>query len=188
MADVLRETLPLLWTGLPKRLCHTAEFDPEKLMVLQARNSAKRWVSIPPKTYEFCQWKAMEFGAFPYCPALKHSMMQAGWFFGPISLSLWLLASVLCQPSMTDAVGARNWCPQELSVRQLFSHVLDIFGKPNRSWSMSCQACSPEGVVQNFQSSLGSHETIWGEVLCLFSRCESCIPICRHFCDLFLFV
>ena len=27
--------------------------------------------------------------------------------------------------------GARNWCPTELSVRQLFSHVLDIFGKPN---------------------------------------------------------
>lgn len=30
--------------------------------------------------------------------------------------------------------GARNWCPQELSVRQLFSHVLDIFGKPNRKF------------------------------------------------------
>jgi len=30
--------------------------------------------------------------------------------------------------------GARNWCPQELSVRQVFSHVLDIFGKPNRKF------------------------------------------------------
>ncbi|CAJ1363862.1 unnamed protein product [Effrenium voratum] len=30
--------------------------------------------------------------------------------------------------------GARNWCPQELSVRQLFSHVLDVFGKPNRKF------------------------------------------------------
>ncbi|CAK9002147.1 unnamed protein product [Durusdinium trenchii] len=30
--------------------------------------------------------------------------------------------------------GARNWCPTELSVRQLFSHVLDIFGKPNRKF------------------------------------------------------
>lgn len=28
--------------------------------------------------------------------------------------------------------GARNWCPSELSVLQLFTHVLDIFGKPNR--------------------------------------------------------
>ena len=30
--------------------------------------------------------------------------------------------------------GARNWCPTELSVRQLFTHVLDIFGKPNRKF------------------------------------------------------
>ena len=30
--------------------------------------------------------------------------------------------------------GARNWCPEELSVRQLFTHVLDIFGKPNRKF------------------------------------------------------
>eukprot|EP00928_Gymnodinium_smaydae_P030133 TRINITY_DN2247_c0_g1_i2.p1 TRINITY_DN2247_c0_g1~~TRINITY_DN2247_c0_g1_i2.p1 ORF type:complete len:1896 (+),score=381.74 TRINITY_DN2247_c0_g1_i2:84-5690(+) len=30
--------------------------------------------------------------------------------------------------------GARNWCPEELSVRQLFSHVLDVFGKPNRKF------------------------------------------------------
>jgi sulfite reductase alpha subunit-like flavoprotein len=30
--------------------------------------------------------------------------------------------------------GARNWCPMELNVRQLFTHVLDIFGKPNRKF------------------------------------------------------
>lgn len=30
--------------------------------------------------------------------------------------------------------GARNWCPLELNVRQLFTHVLDIFGKPNRKF------------------------------------------------------
>ncbi|CAE8615529.1 unnamed protein product [Polarella glacialis] len=30
--------------------------------------------------------------------------------------------------------GARNWCPLEVSVRQLFTHVLDIFGKPNRKF------------------------------------------------------
>eukprot|EP00927_Polykrikos_kofoidii_P046141 TRINITY_DN40337_c0_g1_i1.p1 TRINITY_DN40337_c0_g1~~TRINITY_DN40337_c0_g1_i1.p1 ORF type:complete len:1902 (+),score=402.20 TRINITY_DN40337_c0_g1_i1:435-5708(+) len=30
--------------------------------------------------------------------------------------------------------GSRNWCPQELSVRQLFTHVLDIFGKPNKKF------------------------------------------------------
>ena len=30
--------------------------------------------------------------------------------------------------------GARNWCPMDLNVRQLFSHVLDIFGKPNRKF------------------------------------------------------
>eukprot|EP00933_Yihiella_yeosuensis_P073880 TRINITY_DN8266_c1_g3_i1.p1 TRINITY_DN8266_c1_g3~~TRINITY_DN8266_c1_g3_i1.p1 ORF type:complete len:1881 (-),score=449.35 TRINITY_DN8266_c1_g3_i1:199-5841(-) len=30
--------------------------------------------------------------------------------------------------------GARNWCPMELSVRQLFTHVLDVFGKPNRKF------------------------------------------------------
>jgi len=29
---------------------------------------------------------------------------------------------------------ARNWCPQDLSVRQLFTHVLDIFGKPNKKF------------------------------------------------------
>jgi len=28
--------------------------------------------------------------------------------------------------------GARNWCPDELNVRQLFTHVLDVFGKPNK--------------------------------------------------------
>lgn len=30
--------------------------------------------------------------------------------------------------------GARNWCPGDLSVRQLFTHVLDIFGKPNKKF------------------------------------------------------
>lgn len=30
--------------------------------------------------------------------------------------------------------GARNWCPQDLSVRQLFTHVLDVFGKPNKKF------------------------------------------------------
>eukprot|EP00930_Biecheleria_cincta_P027746 TRINITY_DN19429_c0_g2_i1.p1 TRINITY_DN19429_c0_g2~~TRINITY_DN19429_c0_g2_i1.p1 ORF type:complete len:1904 (+),score=358.79 TRINITY_DN19429_c0_g2_i1:352-5712(+) len=30
--------------------------------------------------------------------------------------------------------GARNWCPLELNVRQVFTHVLDIFGKPNRKF------------------------------------------------------
>jgi len=30
--------------------------------------------------------------------------------------------------------GARNWCPLELSMQQLFTHVLDIFGKPNRKF------------------------------------------------------
>lgn len=30
--------------------------------------------------------------------------------------------------------GARNWCPEELSVSQLFTLVLDIFGKPNRKF------------------------------------------------------
>ena len=37
-------------------------------------------------------------------------------------------------PCADAAAGARNWCPQELSVRQVFSHVLDIFGKPNRKF------------------------------------------------------
>jgi len=30
--------------------------------------------------------------------------------------------------------GARNWCPEELSVQQLFTHVLDVFGKPNKKF------------------------------------------------------
>jgi len=30
--------------------------------------------------------------------------------------------------------GARNWCPEELSTRQLFTHVLDVFGKPNKKF------------------------------------------------------
>jgi len=30
--------------------------------------------------------------------------------------------------------GARNWCPQDLTVRQLFTHVLDVFGKPNKKF------------------------------------------------------
>jgi hypothetical protein len=42
--------------------------------------------------------------------------------------------SALRSEPTADAAGARNWCPQELSVRQVFSHVLDIFGKPNRKF------------------------------------------------------
>eukprot|EP00932_Pfiesteria_piscicida_P001922 SRR837773.1187.p1 GENE.SRR837773.1187~~SRR837773.1187.p1 ORF type:complete len:649 (+),score=315.25 SRR837773.1187:293-1948(+) len=38
------------------------------------------------------------------------------------------------QLRVTPLAGARNWCPEELNVRQLFTHVLDIFGKPNKKF------------------------------------------------------
>ncbi|CAJ1376806.1 unnamed protein product [Effrenium voratum] len=49
--------------------------------------------------------------------------------------------------------GARNWCPQELSVRQLFSHVLDVFGKPNRKFFETlCYFAKDEGEKKQLQS------------------------------------
>eukprot|EP00435_Cladocopium_sp_Y103_P017058 s3392_g4.t1 len=49
--------------------------------------------------------------------------------------------------------GARNWCPTELSVRQLFSHVLDIFGKPNRKFYQTLALfAKDEGEKKQLQS------------------------------------
>jgi len=38
------------------------------------------------------------------------------------------------QLRITPMEGARNWCPEECSVRQLFRQVLDVFGKPNKKF------------------------------------------------------
>jgi len=49
--------------------------------------------------------------------------------------------------------GARNWCPTELSVRQLFTHVLDIYGKPNRKFYQSLALfAKDEGEKKQLQS------------------------------------